>query len=120
MGIETDSVRVKDIYANHSLCLDGTHCIHFNPDKHLIFHYFKTNHPHGLRFCAFDSEANMIATNEFFSMVEPARVVTLPFKNISELIQVCKRENRTIAQVVYENELKSSTAKEIREKLLGI
>lgn len=47
-------------------------------------------------------------------------VISLPFRNAEELIAVCKRENMTIAQVVYENELKWSTPAEIREKLLRI
>lgn len=161
--VETSTIkaRVDDIHTNHSIHLDGIHRIHFNPDKHLIFNYFKTlpQHPNGLRFCAYDSDANMIATNEYFSigggfvvneatqmdhgenvyykrermasrnngrheMAERSQqdiaVVSLPFKNAEELIQVCKRENMTIAQVVFENELKWSTAEEIREKLLRI
>jgi hypothetical protein len=162
--VETSTIkaRVEDIHINHSLRLDGTHRIQFNPEKHLVFNYFKTlpQHPNGLRFCAYDSDANMIATNEYFSigggfvvneatqldhgenvyykrdadMIRPGRkaamaqrsqqdiaaVVALPFKNAEELIEVCKRENMTIAQVVFENELKWSTAEEIREKLLRI
>lgn len=167
--VETSTIkaRIQDIHTNHSLRLDGTHRIHFNPDKHLVFNYFKTlpQHPNGLRFCAYDSDANMIATNEYFSigggfvvneatqldhgenvyykrdtaslstrqrgkqkaaaaMAERSQqdmaVVTLPFRNADELIQVCKRENMTIAQVVFENELKWSTAEDIREKLLRI
>ncbi|KAK4520530.1 ornithine carbamoyltransferase [Mucor velutinosus] len=162
--VETSTIkaRVDDIHTNHSIHLDGTHRIHFNPDKHLIFNYFKTlpQHPNGLRFCAYDSDANMIATNEYFSIgggfvvneatqmdhgenvyykrermaarnstrremaeqrsQQDVAVVSLPFKNAEELIQVCKRENMTIAQVVFENELKWSTAEEIREKLLRI
>lgn len=117
MGIGTDNVRIKDVCAHHSLFLDGTHRIHFNPDRHLVFHHFKTSHPHGLRFCAFDSEANMIATNEFFKSQEDSN---LPFKSISDLVQVCKQENKTIAQVVYDHELRSSTPKEVREKLFRI
>ncbi|KAI8331767.1 L-serine ammonia-lyase [Chlamydoabsidia padenii] len=47
-------------------------------------------------------------------------VVSLPFRNAEELVAVCNRENMTIAQVVYENELKWSTPAEIKEKLLRI
>ncbi|CAO3646152.1 unnamed protein product [Cunninghamella echinulata] len=159
--VETSTIlsRIKDIHTNKSIRLDGTHRIHFDPEKHLIFNYFKTlpQHPNGMRLCAFDKNANMIATNEYFSigggfvvnestqldhgenvyykqeedatsvdMVAAERkeqdiaVVSLPFRNAEELINVCKRENMTIAQVVYENELKWSTPAEIREKLLRI
>lgn len=68
--VKTSTVksRVQNIYAQHCLHLDGTHTIHFNPDKHLVFNYFKTlpQHLNGIRFCAFDSEANIIATNKYF------------------------------------------------------
>lgn len=163
--VETSTIksRVEGIHTNKSIRLDGTHRIHFDPEKHLIFNYFKSlpQHPNGLRFCAFDENANMIATNEYFSIgggfvvneatqldhgenvyykeeqkeettssrdiiaeserrQQDAAVVSLPFRNSEELLQVCKRENMTIAQVVYENELKWHTPTEIRDKLLRI
>ena len=151
--------RINDIKTNKSICLDGTHRIHFDYDKNMVFNYFKTlpQHPNGLRFCAFDEKSNMVATNEYFSigggfvvnedtqldhgenvyykeesrkekkdMVADDRrqqdiaVVSLPFSNAEELLKVCKRENMTIAQVVYENELRWSTHDEIKAKLLRI
>ncbi|KAI7887703.1 L-serine ammonia-lyase [Mucor mucedo] len=118
MGVATDQVCMKEISTHHSICLDGTHRIHFNPDKHLVFHHFKTSHPQGLRYCAFDSEAGMIATNEFFAHTE--LLSAPPFKSMSHLVQTCKRENKTIAQLVYDHELKLSTPKQIQEKLLRI
>ncbi|KAI8887651.1 L-serine ammonia-lyase [Backusella circina FSU 941] len=155
--VETSTIksRVDDIHANHCIHLNGTHRIHFNPERHLIFNYFKTlpQHPNGLRFCAYDTDANMVATNEYFSIgggfvvneatqlehgenvyykrdddkakiaersQQDIAVVSLPFRNAEELLQVCKRENMTIAQVVFENELKWSTPEEIRAKLLRL
>ncbi|KAG0332014.1 hypothetical protein BG004_001420 [Podila humilis] len=44
----------------------------------------------------------------------------LPFTNAQELLELCKRENMTIAQVVYENELRWRSAAEIREKTFAI
>ncbi|ORY97966.1 L-serine ammonia-lyase [Syncephalastrum racemosum] len=158
--VETSTIpaRVKDIHTNKSINLDGTHRIRFDPEKHLIFNYFKTlpQHPNGLRFCVYDKDANLIATNEYFSIgggfvvnentqldhgenvyykeetkekkdtvvaerrQQDVAVVSLPFRNAEELLQVCRRENMTIAQVVFENELKWSTPDEIRNKLLRI
>lgn len=156
--VETSTIksRVTDIKTNKSIRLDGTHRISFDYDKQMVFNYFKSlpQHPNGLRFCAYDKDANMVATNEYFSIgggfvvneetqldhgenvyykqinkkadVVAARreqdsaVVSLPFRNSEELVQVCKRENMTIAQVVFENELKWSSAEQIREKLLRI
>ncbi|ORX57553.1 L-serine ammonia-lyase [Hesseltinella vesiculosa] len=157
--VETSTIlsRVEDIHTNKSIKLNGTHRIQFDPERHLIFNYFKTlpQHPNGMRLCAYDKDANMVATNEYFSIGggfvvndatqldhgenvyykqmeddskevvaerkdQDVAVVALPFKNAEELIAVCKRENMSIAQVVYENELKWHTPLEIREKLLRI
>lgn len=156
--VETSTIksRVQDIHTNHSIHLNGTHRIHFNPERHLVFNYFKTlpQHPNGLRFCAYDSDANLLATNEYFSIgggfvvneatqldhgenvyykrentskssiiertQQDIAVVSLPFKNAEELLHLCKRENMTIAQVVFENELKWSTPEQIRKRLLTI
>lgn len=156
--VETSTIksRVKDIETNKSIRLDGTHRITFDYDKDMVFNYFKTlpQHPNGLRFCAYDKDANMVATNEYFSIgggfvvnaetqldhgenvyykeinekdavvaerrEQDVAVVSLPFRNSEELLAVCKRENMTIAQVVFENELKWSTPEAIRKKLLKI
>ncbi|CAO3672832.1 unnamed protein product [Rhizopus microsporus] len=155
--VETSTIqsRVKDIKTNKSIRLDGTHRITFDYDKHMVFNYFKTlpQHPNGLRFCAYDKNVNMVATNEYFSIgggfvvneqtqldhgenvyykqtteknvvaerrEQDVAVVSLPFRNAQELLEVCKREKMTIAQVVFENELKWSTPEAIREKLLKI
>lgn len=157
-SVETSTIksRVQDIHTNKSLRINGTHRIHFDPEKHLIFNYFQTlpQHPNGLRFCAYDKDTNLIATNEYFSIgggfvvndktqmdhgenvyykqdfneeasladrqQQDIAVAALPFKNAQELLAVCKRENMTIAQVVFENELKWRSADEIRDRLLKI
>lgn len=157
-SVETSTIksRVNDIHTNKSIRINGTHRIHFDPEKHLIFNYFQTlpQHPNGLRFCAYDKNTNLIATNEYFSIgggfvvneqtqldhgenvyykqesngdaslaerqQQDIAVAALPFKNAQELLQVCKRENMTIAQVVFENELKWRSAEEIRDRLLKI
>ncbi|KAI9499705.1 L-serine ammonia-lyase [Zychaea mexicana] len=150
--------RINDIKTNKSICLDGTHRISYDYDKHMVFNYFKTlpQHPNGLRFCAYDDNSNLVATNEYFSIgggfvvnedtqldhgenvyykeeskekkevvaderrQQDVAVVSLPFSNAEELLKVCKRENMTIAQVVYENELRWHTHDEIKNKLLRI
>ncbi|CAO3673581.1 unnamed protein product [Umbelopsis vinacea] len=157
-SVETSTIksRVKDIHTNKSIRINGTHRIHFDPEKHLIFNYFQTlpQHPNGLRFCAYDKNTSLIATNEYFSIgggfvvnertqmdhgenvyykqesrdnasladrqQQDVAVAALPFKNAQELLQVCKRENMTIAQVVFENELKWRSPEEIRDRLLKI
>ncbi|KAG0014583.1 hypothetical protein BGZ81_000370 [Podila clonocystis] len=49
-----------------------------------------------------------------------AATAALPFKNAMELMELCRREDMTIAQVVYEKELRWRSAADIREKTLRI
>lgn len=159
--VETTTIqsRLKAIDDHKALTLDSTNRIHFDPAKDLVFHYFESlpQHPNGMRFCAFDSNGDLLATNEYFSIgggfvvnertqlahgenvfykgehdKESNKVIpqtrrnqdlataALPFSNATELLQLCERENMTIAQVVYENELRWRSAEEIREKTFAI
>lgn len=47
-------------------------------------------------------------------------VATLPFRNGHELLELCRRENMTVAQVVYENERRWRSDAEIRRNLKEI
>ncbi|KAJ1927268.1 hypothetical protein IWQ60_003076 [Tieghemiomyces parasiticus] len=51
---------------------------------------------------------------------QDAVVATLPFRNAEDLLQVCRRMNMTIAEVVYENELKWRSPEEIQSRLFAI
>nr|CAG8439697.1 16071_t:CDS:2 [Entrophospora candida] len=93
--------------------------IHFNPKKHLIFHYDKSlpKHPNGLRFSAFNNKGDYLANSEFYSIGGGfvIKEITTSIKeestnlyykaNAEELLEVCNRENLSISQVVYKNEL---------------
>ncbi|KAF8931132.1 hypothetical protein BGZ47_000229 [Haplosporangium gracile] len=159
--VETTTIqsRLKAIDDQKALTLDSTNRIRFDPAKDLVFHYFESlpQHPNGMRFCAFDNNGDLLATNEYFSIgggfvvnertqlahgenvfykgehnKESNKVIpqtrrnqdlataALPFSNATELLQLCERENMTIAQVVYENELRWRSAEEIREKTFAI
>ncbi|KAG0241050.1 hypothetical protein BGW41_006387 [Actinomortierella wolfii] len=161
--VETSTIqsRLKAIGENKALTLDSTHRITFDPAKDLVFHYFESlpQHPNGMRFCAFDAQGDLLATNEYFSIgggfvvnertqlahgenvfykneqdkeTKNNKVIpqtrrqqdlapaALPFSNAKELLELCERENMTIAQVVYENELRWRSAEEIRDKTFAI
>ncbi|KAJ1656822.1 hypothetical protein IWQ61_003672 [Dispira simplex] len=45
---------------------------------------------------------------------------TLPFRNADELLQVCRRMDMSIAEVVYENELRWRSPEEVQEKIFAI
>ncbi|CAG8580255.1 5029_t:CDS:2, partial [Racocetra fulgida] len=51
---------------------------------------------------------------------EAVTIAALPFRNAEELLNVCKRECMTIAQVVYHNELQWRTPEQIKNKIMDI
>lgn len=70
--VETSTIRsrIADIHANKSIHLNGTHRICFDPAKQLVFNYFQNlpQHPNGMRFCVYDKQGDLVATNEYFSI----------------------------------------------------
>ncbi|KAG0359677.1 hypothetical protein BGZ54_009862 [Gamsiella multidivaricata] len=162
-SVETSTIqaRLKAIDEQKALTLDSTNRIKFDPAKDLVFHYFESlpQHPNGMRFCAFNDQGDLLATNEYFSIgggfvvnertqlahgenvfykneqdkqTKANKVVpqtrrsqdlataALPFTNATELLELCQRENMTIAQVVLENELRWRSMEEIKEKTFAI
>jgi hypothetical protein len=121
--------------------------IKFIPEKHIVFHYheFLPRHPNGMRFIAFDEQGDCVASGDFFStgggfiigetevyenrknifhkdsdlIKQNQNVISsaFPFSNAEELLQNCKRENMTIAQMVYQNELQWRSKEEIKKKV---
>ncbi|KAI0033690.1 serine dehydratase alpha chain-domain-containing protein [Vararia minispora EC-137] len=70
--IDTGTIppRYAAIQANKQLLLGGTHRIHYDMDRDMLWrwdHVLKT-HPNGIRFAVFDGEGDMLATNEYFSV----------------------------------------------------
>ncbi|KAF9355257.1 hypothetical protein BGX26_006805 [Mortierella sp. AD094] len=162
-SVETTTIqsRLKAIDEQKALTLNSTNRIKFDPAKDLVFHYFESlpQHPNGMRFCAFDSKGDLLATNEYFSIgggfvvnertqlahgenvfykgehdkdtqankhvpqtrrSQDLATAALPFTNATELLELCQRENMTIAQVVLENELRWRSMEEIKEKTFAI
>ncbi|CAG8492650.1 15031_t:CDS:2 [Funneliformis caledonium] len=129
---------------------DGSRPIKFTPEKHLIFHYHKSlpKHPNGMRLIAFDEQGDCIASGEFLSIgggfvvgetefrengkyisqksgekdlhLAKREHVIFPFSNAEDLLRICKRENLSIAQLVYRNELRWRSKVEIESKVMEI
>ncbi|MEZ5774062.1 MAG: L-serine ammonia-lyase [Hyphomicrobiaceae bacterium] len=118
---------VEAIRASGRLSLGGRHEIQFSSaeDGDLVFD-FKTpspGHPNGMRLMAFDRDGNEIANRVYFSVgggfvvsedqdvaSQPAgggldgRNVRYPFRNARELLDICEREGRSVAEIALENE----------------
>ncbi|KAJ2002389.1 hypothetical protein GGI04_003360 [Coemansia thaxteri] len=67
---ETIISRVQAMHDTATITLNGVHRIRFNPDKDMTLHYYDSlpQHPNGMRFTVFDSNGDMLATNEYFSI----------------------------------------------------
>lgn len=140
-GVNPDSVEgiIHNIRHHQTLQLPGTHSISFNEEKHLIFHYDEVLpfHPNGMRFTAKDAEGKVLASKVYYSIgggfiveeekVDPespigdhAHAIPYPFHTAEELLLHCKNQNKTIEQIVMDNERTWRTDAEIDEGLFRI
>ncbi len=116
---------VAAIRSAKRLLLGARREIAFDPDTDLVFD-FKTpspGHPNGMRLIALGMDGAEIASRVYFSVGggfvvsedqyvagKPAgggldgRSVTHPFRNARELLAICARENKTVAEIALLNE----------------
>ena len=109
------------IDASSELQLYGQHPVAFNRETNLVFHFTETlpQHPNGMRITAFDRDGVKIHEQEYFSVGGGFIVsgddrgaeysgdnITLPhpFGSADELMAICKREGRSIAEIMMANE----------------
>jgi L-serine dehydratase len=148
-GHEPDTVDVDGVPAildrirtSKRLPLLGEHDVAFDEAEDLVFHRRETLpfHANGMRLVACDAEGHEIENRTYYSVgggfvitdevaadgtrqkvIAPdATVLPLPYRSGEELLQVCERENLTIAQVMRINERHWRTDTEIDAGLLRI
>jgi len=140
-GIDPNLVqtKVEHIRAIHQLNLFGKKAIEFHESTELIFHYDKQLpfHPNGMRFHVFDAEEKEIKVEVFYSvgggfivdhasasadahLGENAHQLPFSFKTADELLDICRKNQLKIEEVMMANELTWRTEKEVREGLLNI
>jgi L-serine dehydratase len=148
-GHEPDTVDVDGVPAildrirsSKRLPLLGEHDVAFDEAEDLVFHRRETLpfHANGMRLVACDAEGQEIENRTYYSVgggfvitdevaadgtrqkvIAPdATVLPLPYRSGEELLQVCERENLTIAQVMRINERHWRTDTEIDAGLLRI
>ncbi|MEZ5925781.1 MAG: L-serine ammonia-lyase [Hyphomicrobiaceae bacterium] len=129
---------IAAIHSDRQLSLGGRRVISFSPADDLVFD-FKTpspGHPNGLRLMAFDKDGNELANRVYFSVGggfvvsedqyqsgQPAgggldgRVVKHPFQTARQLLDICKAENKTIAEIALANERSLRSAEEVDDGL---
>ncbi len=126
------------IRRENTLNLNSEHTIPFHENTNLIFHYLENlpYHPNGMRFSLYDANNQLLFSETFYSIgggfivndteikqhkdhLDPAKIPH-PFDTASELLTICKKTGKSIAEIVIENEKTYRTEKEIRTGILKI
>ncbi|MEZ5857641.1 MAG: L-serine ammonia-lyase [Geminicoccaceae bacterium] len=130
--------RRERIERERTLHLGGRRMVPFDPDKHIHWRGDKTypKHPNGIAFAATDGAGQVLHRSLYFSIgggfivgdsdsIHPTAAIgdnskPFPYTTGAELAALCAREGKTIAQIVFENELVWRTEKAVRDRLLEI
>lgn len=129
---------VADVQVNQTLLLGGRRKISFSPVSDIILDGLNElpGHPNGMRLQAWNDAGEEIANEVYYSVgggfvvsgqvspeqpvIEDATDVPFPFTTAEELLAICLREEMTIAEVAYRNELSMNTAEQIDAGLEAI
>lgn len=126
---------INEINETHLLNLGNVRKIHFIPKDHIVFNKnFLPFHANGLTFTAFYDNSQYIST--FYSIgggfvvkeesaensekEEIKATFPFPVDKAEELLAFCKQENKSISELVYENELSLRLPEEIDRELMRI
>ncbi|RJT97382.1 L-serine ammonia-lyase [Arthrobacter frigidicola] len=125
------------------LHLAGHHRVDFNWDEDLVLHRRKSlpAHPNGMTFWALDHSGAVLRERSYYSVgggfvvdgdagdldqegadkIAPdATVLPYPFTSADELLEICRRENKSIPEIMLANELTWHSETELRDELLGL
>lgn len=132
------------ILADKKLNFAGIKNLNFDYDKDLIFHYSEVlpHHANGMCFTAFDAEQKLILIKTYYSVgggfvvddqsfngnmsgvntmnSDSVKTVPYPFNTAAQLLEHCSNNNKTIAEILFANELAFRTEQEIKSGILKI
>ncbi len=135
IDVEKKEEILKKILDRKKISMLGKRSIDFDPAIHMIYKPEETlpHHPNGLLFKAYDAKNQPIYNKIYYSIgggfLVGAKAATMgkfkrdevklkyPFHSAKELLEICKNNNITISQVIFENELYWNTKDEIYKKL---
>ncbi|NNM60314.1 MAG: L-serine ammonia-lyase [Legionellales bacterium] len=131
--------RAKAIAEEHQIRLGGIKPIAFDREKQLLFHYTQVLplHSNGMRFSAYQADGTLLLTDVYYSIgggfiVDEAHFdeenapdkstdnTPFPFASAHELLEICKKNSLSIAEVMMANEASMRPAAEVNERLLLI
>ena len=138
----TSRTRVDAVTLDHRLVLGGQRQITFAPPTDLAIHKaeFLAEHPNGMLFEAFDGQGSTLHSNTYFSIGGgavldraalaanrrtgsdeiPHRAVPYAVNNAAELLALCRAHGRSIADIVWLNELTYQDGPATRARLLKV
>ncbi|MGL4583012.1 MAG: L-serine ammonia-lyase [Flavobacterium sp.] len=127
---------IEQINVSQSLLLGGKMSIHFIPKEHIVFNRnFLPFHANGMTFTAKYGEHNIyestfysigggfVVKEESIENTENEEIkATFPFpiEKATELLAYCKEQNKSVSEIVYENEKSIRTEDEIHHELMRI
>jgi L-serine dehydratase len=129
---------VAEIRNSEQMKLLGKYNIAFHEEDDVILHYKETlpHHPNGMRFTLLDNSNQVIKEHVSYSigggfvadeasfktdrLVQDRHKVPYPFKTTEQLLTHCKNHNKTIADIMLENEKVWRSEEAIKEGLLKI
>ncbi|MFD2177652.1 L-serine ammonia-lyase [Veronia pacifica] len=122
----------EQIKQTKSLSFASKNVISFDWETHIVFHndMVLTEHPNGMKVTAYDKKGAVIHTNTYFSVgggfvVERGETsadsdtvaLPYPFTSAAELIGHCRNAEKTIADVMFDNEMARALAENPDAKL---
>lgn len=132
--------QVDDIIAqaetSATLELAGTKRVAFDRATDVILHLSKSlpGHPNGMKSSVFDANGNELASQITYSIgggfvvteeeldkpLTTERKVRHDYRTGTQLLELCRREGKSIAELTWENELEWRDPEEVRSELLHI
>jgi L-serine dehydratase len=128
--------RMHEILETHVLHLAGKKDIAFNEATDFLFlqKELLPKHTNGMRFSAFDAQGNVLISEVYYSIgggfitteadfdktTEEANPPPYPFSTAEQLLKLCQKNNLSIAELMFANELTWRTADEIHKGILSI
>ncbi|KTD72835.1 L-serine ammonia-lyase [Legionella tucsonensis] len=136
--VEPESMvpRMHEIIDSHMLNLAGKKNINFNEATDFLFlqKELLPKHSNGMRFSAFDSQSNLLIAQVYYSIgggfitteedfskaTEDTNPPPYPFSTATQLLELCQKNNLSIAELMLINEKTWRSTEEIHKSILAI
>ncbi len=138
VDVDLVSGRLAVVRESRRLRLLGEHAVPFREPEHLMMHRRKSlpYHPNGMKFAAYDADGGVLRSCIYYSVgggfvVDEAAAgadrikeddtqLPYPFNSAADLLALCAEHERSVSQIMMENEKVWRSEADIREGLLGI